>query len=75
MDLGFTRFGRAAAPFGLAPDFAVLLVGIAARQAAAPTASRYAEGAPPRRIEALLAPAHGAFNAGVARMLADQDDK
>lgn len=63
MNLSFPPIGKHLSATPLTEDFAVLLVGIAARQAASPTAvlsHRAEEG------EALLAPGHGAFNQAVA---------
>ncbi|WP_165830944.1 hypothetical protein [Sphingomonas pokkalii] len=52
-------------PIGLA----VLLVGIAARQAASPTARIQTRLSMPLPRAALLAPAHGAFHLGAAAAL------
>ncbi|RUN78061.1 hypothetical protein EJC47_03735 [Sphingomonas sp. TF3] len=54
----------------LPPDLAVLMVGIAARQAASPTA--LVQGRLPSITlqRAWFAPAHGTFNLAVAEMLA-----
>lgn len=68
MDLSFTRFDRAP-EVGLA-TLLVLLVGVAARQAASRTAvtqARLSEPARPCRFT----PSDGRFNAGAARALAD----
>ena len=62
MDLSFARFEQDAQVIVLPPDLAVLMVGVAARQATSPTALLQA------RIDrvpaggSLFAPAHGAFN-------------
>lgn len=70
MDAYFTRFEPHSELTVLPPDLAVLMVGVSARQAASPTASCWARiGAVPGE-EALLAPADGAFNGGVAARLA-----
>ena len=63
MNLSFPPISKQLATTPLTEDFAVLLVGIAARQAASPTAilSHQAEAG-----ETLLAPGHGAFNQTVA---------
>jgi hypothetical protein len=63
VNLSFPPIGKQSAATPLTEDFAVLLVGIAARQAASPTAilSHQAETG-----KALLAPGHGAFNQTVA---------
>ncbi|OYY70417.1 MAG: hypothetical protein B7Y47_10265 [Sphingomonas sp. 28-63-12] len=47
-------------------DLAVLLVGIAARQATSPTAMIGACAAMPNRPQEWLRPAHGAFNRAMA---------
>jgi hypothetical protein len=70
VDLSFTRFEHDARTTILPPDLAVMMVGIAARQAASPTALFHARlpGLPvaaPR-----FAPPHGAFNEQVAAALA-----
>lgn len=69
MDLGFSQFFPDDACTGMAPDMAVLLVKIAARQAAGPTALLHAQQTNATRSAALLAPVHGAFNPAVAQML------
>ena len=61
MDLGFLRFDRAARQV-LPTDLAVLLVGMAARQAASPTARLAARLARTPAAAGLLAPQHGAFH-------------
>ena len=69
MDLSFARLDRDVAVTAMPIELAVLLVGIAARQAASPTAcvqTRLALAAP---VEALLAPAHGAFHHASAATL------
>jgi hypothetical protein len=54
----------------LAADFSVMLVGIAARQAASATAMAFQAGVSPVPNEVTpLAPAHGAFNAAMADRL------
>lgn len=73
MDLSFSGFDKRAEVTALAPDLSVLLVGIAARQAASRTAMVQA------RIQSriaslvaapsLLAPLDGHFNAPVAAMM------
>ena len=68
MDLSFSRFEHDAQLTVLPPDLAVMMVGIAARQAASPTALVQAH-LPAPRVEQLFAPAHGAFNAPVAEAL------
>lgn len=69
MDLGFTRWEHdvTAQPGG----FAVLLVGIAARQAASPTARAQAQLERRRSPADRLRPRAGAFSAAVATVLTD----
>ena len=70
MDLSFARFEHDATVTMLAPDLAVLLVGVAARQAASPTAlvqTRIEHSIPD---DTIFAPAHGAFNQPVAALIA-----
>jgi hypothetical protein len=70
LDQYFARFDTAAELTELPEDLAVLMVGIAARQAASPTAAHWAwlgRGGPQHT---LLAPLHGAFNGPVAEVLA-----
>lgn len=75
MDLSFAR--RAAGTFaspstrvaGLPTGLAVLLVGVAARQAASPTARMQARLAVPDVQARVLAPAGGAFSAATATLL------
>ena len=69
MDLSFSRFEADVTVTALPPDLAVLMVGVAARQAASPTAMRQA-----RLPEATahcdrFVPAHGAFNLTVAALI------
>lgn len=69
MDLSFARLDRDVAVTAMPTELAVLLVGVAARQAASPTAcaqTRLALAAP---VEALLAPTHGAFHRDAAQAL------
>ena len=62
MDLSF-RFDRDVAVMTAIPtELAVLMVGIAARQAASPTAQLQAALDRPVPAGALLTPVHGAFN-------------
>lgn len=71
MDLGFPRFDKESGVAPLPSDLAVLLVGVAARQAASPTARiEQRQTGTPRR-NGLLAPASGAFNPGTAAAIAD----
>ena len=69
MDLSFARLDRDVAVTAMPTELAVLLVGVAARQAASPTAciqTRLTLVAP---VDALLAPAHGAFHRSSALVL------
>ena len=62
MDLSF-RFDRDVTVMTAIPtELAVLMVGVAARQAASPTAQLQASLDRPRPAGGLMAPAHGAFN-------------
>ena len=72
MDLSYLRFEYDASSVTvLPPDLAVLLVGVAARQAASPTAMAHAR-LFPRMIESSpFFPPSGAFDAGVAARIAD----
>jgi hypothetical protein len=66
LKLNFPPIGAATAS-PLSADFAVMLVGIAARQAASPTAAMaHDEEMADSAEEKLLAPQHGAFNRAVA---------
>jgi hypothetical protein len=76
VDLSFSRFEHDSRVTGLPPDLAVLMVGVAARQAASPTAMIHARlssgidasGAGAHPFAHLCASDHGAFNARVAAM-------
>jgi len=70
VDVSFTRFEQDASLVALSPDLAVMLVGIAARQAASPTARMNARVAAEPSAASLLAPLDGAFNRAVAERLA-----
>ena len=70
MDLSF-RFEADAHVTALPPDLAVLMVGVAARQAASPTALIHARLPAATRPGDWFAPIHGAFNPAVARLLED----
>ena len=74
MDLSFSRFEADAGVTVLPPDLAVLMVGIAARQAASPTAMRHAHLVPAFRHRSWFAPEHGAFNLRVAAMLTREQE-
>lgn len=69
MDLSFARLERDVAVTAMPTRLAVLLVGIAARQAASPTARIQARISLPAPAESLLAPAHGAFHHAGAQAL------
>lgn len=69
MDLSFSRFEADGTVVALPPDLAVLMIGIAARQAASPTALVQARLHVPSHRRDRLAPAHGAFNHAVAVLL------
>ncbi|MEI9926433.1 MAG: hypothetical protein WDN44_00260 [Sphingomonas sp.] len=69
MDLSFARLDRDVSVTAMPTELAVLLVGVAARQAASPTArvqTRLTITAP---VEILLAPAHGSFHRATALAL------
>ena len=63
MDLSYLRFEHDASVAVLPPDLAVLLVGVAARQASSPTALAYARMTPFMITSAPFHPASGAFDA------------
>ena len=69
MDLSFSRFEADGTITALPPDLAVLMVGVAARQAASPTALMQARLPALDRSHDWFAPAHGAFNLAVAHLL------
>ena len=67
LKLSFPPVGKSGPATPLADDFAVMLVGIAARQAASPTAIlSYRQDGEPLIEPALLAPGHGAFYHAIA---------
>lgn len=69
MDLSF-RFDRDIAVMTAIPtELAVLMVGVAVRQAASPTAQLQALLSRTTAADALLAPAHGAFNHAAEALL------
>ena len=74
MDLSFSRFEADASVTVLPPDLAVLMVGIAARQAASPTALFHAHLVPTPGLRSWFAPEHGAFNLPVAEMLTREQE-
>lgn len=63
MDLSYLRFEHDASVAVLPPDLAVLLVGIAARQAASPTAMMHMLFAPTVIADLPFRPRSGAFDA------------
>ena len=69
MDQYFPRFDTAVELTELPEELAVLMVGVAARQAASPTAARWVRLGRSGPEETLLAPAHGAFNGPVAETM------
>ena len=69
MDLSFARFDQNCQVTALPSDLAVMLVGVAARQAASPTAMVQVDVEHLRFSDSLFAPLHGAFNLAVAAML------
>jgi hypothetical protein len=72
MDLSY-RFDRAvfdrAAVTAIPTELAILMVGVAARQAASPTARLQSDLDAAPAAGSLLVPAHGAFNHAVAAAL------
>ena len=70
MDLSFSRFEADVTVVALPPDLAVLMVGVAARQAASPTAILQAALPALHMLPDRFVPPHGAFNLAVARLLA-----
>ncbi len=70
MDLNFARFEADATVVALPPDLAVLMVGVAARQAASPTAMMQAHLPSVHRMPDWFSPPHGCFNLAVARLIA-----
>ena len=70
MDLSYLRFEHDASVAVLPPDLAVLLVGIAARQASSPTAMFQARIDTPTFAISPFRPPSGAFDAIVAARIA-----
>ena len=70
MDLSFARLDRDFAVTAMPTQLAVLLVGVAARQAASPTARAQASIDAAPAAELLLAPVSGTFHRLVAAALA-----
>lgn len=75
LDLSFPRFDREAELTVLPGDLAVLIVGIAARQAASPTAAVQAGFARAHVDPKLFSPLHGAFNGPMAEALTRWKDE
>ena len=69
MDLSFPRFDKDVELTVLPPDLAVLMAGVAARQAASPTAAEQARIGRVDTEATLFAPLDGAFNGTVAAAL------
>jgi hypothetical protein len=69
VDLSFARLERDVAVTAMPTELAVLLVGVAARQAASPTARAQARLGVSAPVDHLLAPVHGAFNRSCAAVL------
>ena len=69
MDLSFARLDRDFAVTAMPTELAVLLVGVAARQAASPTARAQARLTAVAPADLVLAPPHCAFHALVAAAL------
>jgi len=69
VDLSFARWERDQTVTALPTELAVLLVGVAARQAASPTARIQAQLGLASVAEDLLAPLDGAFSSGTAETL------
>ena len=69
MDLSFPRFEHDARVTALPPDLAVMMVGVAARQACSPTALMQSRLSAPFAGTNWFAPAHGAFNQPMATLL------
>lgn len=71
MDLSFPRFEKDRSAEGIPPELALLLVGIAARQAASPTALINQRGGTEKKSpDLVLGGAAGAFNPATARSIA-----
>ena len=69
MDLSFPRFELQEELTELPGDVAVLITGVAARQAASPTAQAQARFGLAQVDARLFAPLHGAFNGAMAAAL------
>lgn len=66
MDLSFARLDRQIAVTAMPTGLAVLMVGVATRQAASPTARAQTRLSMPVPATALLSPPHGAFHLAAA---------
>ncbi len=75
MDLSFARLDRDVAVTAMPTQLAVLLLGVAARQAATPTACVQARLAIVAPADSLLAPAHGAFHRAAALTLRSRQEE
>jgi len=71
LDLSFPGFDRNTEVTQLPGDLAVLMVGVAARQLASPTAAVQAQFGRIGQPSRLLEPLDGAFNGPMATLLAD----
>jgi len=71
MDLSYFRFEHDASVASLPPELAVLLVGVAARQAASPTAMAQALIAPTAAVAAVFVPQSGTFDERMAARIRD----
>jgi len=69
VDLSFARLDRDVSVTAMPTELAVLLVGVAARQAASPTARVQMRLTITAPVELLLAPARGSFHAATALAL------
>lgn len=69
MDLSFARLDRHVAMTAMPTELAVLLVGVAVRQAASPTACVQARLDVAAPVDRLLAPTDGAFHGSAAAAL------
>jgi hypothetical protein len=75
VDLSFARLDRDVAVTAMPTELAVLLVGVAARQAASPTACLHTRLALSAPADALLAPEHGAFHRACSLALMQWKDE
>jgi hypothetical protein len=74
VDLSFSRFESDVHVVALSPELAVLMVGVAARQAASPTALAQARLPRIHRSDPFT-PTHGAFNLAAWDMVAARDER